>query len=391
MNRVSLNRISLVRQTISALVAMILTGAMASSQSLKTGPTAADDAPRRTHFETDPRLEAPMTVQSPAYAQRRLWQGITRNTKTRIERHPWARDLDDVPVCLAGNAVSARALMDAAAARVLARWEWTDRNAYRLLSPEWELDEVFGAQSEEERERFQSGREFIRVLNALPADERASLESGNPVSFASLPPGMRIAVGAMLDPLVREQKKKGWEVFPAERINEASLRLGRLPATEFDRLFLTLKVPGGNGAGFRINDYETRKQDRDAARQGRQRAGKPGKPEDLDDLYVPKRFEVSPEQAKRLPTLKRLVTLDGQNVSFPDVLLLLYKQYGIPFVSDPKIVMPQRADVHLSSMPLGEALDRLTEIYKDTEWEWRKYGVLVVRGPSNGARHPKQQ
>lgn len=384
-----MNRISFIRLTISYLVAVILAGAVAS-QSLETGATTAGHALHRTHFETDPRLEAPMTVQSSAYAHRRLWQGITRKTKTPIERHEWVRGLDDDPISLAGNAVSARALMDAAAARILARWEWTDRNGYRLLAPEGELDKAFGAQSEEERERFQSGREFIRVLNALPADERASLESGTPVPFASLPPGMRMAVGGMLDPLVREQKKKDWAVFPAERINEASLRLERSPATEFTRLFLTLKVPGGNGAGFRINDYETRKQDRDATRQGRQHAGKPGEPEDLDSLYVPKRFEVSPEQAKRLPTLKRLVILDGQNVTFPDVLLLLYKQYGIPFISDPKTAMRQRADVHLSSMPLGEALDHLTKIYKDTEWEWRKYNILVVRGPSNAARYPKQ-
>jgi hypothetical protein len=48
--------------------------------------------------------------------------------------------------------------------------------------------------------------------------------------------------------------------------------------------------------------------------------------------------------------------------------------------------MPQRANVHLPLMPLGEALDQLTQIYKGTEWEWRKYGVLVVRGPSNPVR-----
>lgn len=51
--------------------------------------------------------------------------------------------------------------------------------------------------------------------------------------------------------------------------------------------------------------------------------------------------------------------------------------------------MPQRADVRLYRMTLGKALDRLTEIYQDTEWEWRKYGFPVIRGPRNPARTTK--
>jgi hypothetical protein len=42
-------------------------------------------------------------------------------------------------------------------------------------------------------------------------------------------------------------------------------------------------------------------------------------------------------------------------------------------------------------MPLGQALDELTRIYPDTEWEWRKYGFLVVRGPMNPMRDTKER
>jgi hypothetical protein len=98
------------------------------------------------------------------------------------------------------------------------------------------------------------------------------------------------------------------------------------------------------------------------------------------------KFALTQEAAKRLPALERKVTIQMRDVSFPEVLRYLHNVYNIAYVCDPGGVMPQRANVNIVNMPLGKALDRLTQIYKDTEWEWRKLNFLLLRGPQNPSR-----
>lgn len=371
--------------TVIKLGAVVLATMSLTTVRVSSRPHKTDATLYQSYFEKDSRLNAPMTIQSASYMHLRLWRAIARTTKVPIDREQNAMELDTDPVALAGKDVPARALMDAAAARILARWERTEKKGYRLLVPQAEMDRGYGASNEYERERFRAGRAFIRALMALPAEERSRMESGQSVPFTSLPSDMQMAVTEMLQSLARQAQVTGWTVFPVARVAEAEFRLERKPSSEFNRLWLQLKVPGQD-VGFRINDYEEKKQERAGkARQKWQQMGEP------DGLYIPEKFEVSQEAAKRLPALKRVVQIDAEGATFPKVLWLLHEKYGIAFLSDPKRTMPQRADVHLPPMPLGEALDKLTKIYKDTEWEYRKLGFIIVRGPRNPSREPKQK
>lgn len=334
----------------------------------------------RHYFDNDPRLDTKMTINSRACTHLTLWREITRWTRVPIDREQGASEFDDVPLVLAGHRVPARAIMDAVAARIMARWERMERDGYRFLVPQGEADRGFNPYNEHERERFRIGAGFIRDFHALSQESQKRLLQG-PVPFTDLPVGMQQAVAGMLASLShewQEQKGRGTSVQP-HQLSAARFRLDRKPAHGFNRYFITVSVQNVGSTGWRLNDYEMQ----EAARRQKRKAG------EYVDIYLPRKFEVSQEKAKRLSALQQTVELDAQNITLPGVLLQLHEKYGIPFVCDPEREMPQRADVNLSRMTLGEALDRLMELYPNTEWEWRKYGVMVVRGPLNPARDRK--
>ena len=106
----------------------------------------------------------------------------------------------------------------------------------------------------------------------------------------------------------------------------------------------------------------------------------------IDPLYETRKFELTRMEARDLPVFQQKITLTGKQMTFPQVLQSLHQKYGISYVCDPQRYMPQRADIKIPSLPLGDALDYLTGVFHDTEWEWRKYNVLIVRGPLNPAR-----
>lgn len=187
----------------------------------------------------------------------------------------------------------------------------------------------------------------------------------------------------MLDALAKEYPHS--LPYPSGRLALSTLMLQRQTRGDINLYRITVQGPG-QSTSFKINDYEYRQQQQDAERRKRERAG------ELSPLYVPTAFEIPNAQAKKRPELKKVVQLDLDRATLVQTLIQLHEKYDIPFVTDPPPLREkaQRVDIHLGPMPLGEVLDKLTQLYKDTEWEWRKYGFLVVRGPFNHARDPKQ-
>lgn len=368
--------------------AAVVTTVCASIVPPADGQSAWTDRGRRqrsaTTFETDARLEAKMTQRPGEWRVFQIWNAVTRRTKVRIEREDGAGDIEEGTIAGGWKGVSARAVMDAVAAFYVAPWERTERNSYRLLVPDRERDFTFSAKSDWERQRFAIGREFIRSLERLSPEERSRVDSGRSQPFSALPPEMQQQALGMLEQLELEYRSRGVGTSAYGRdLAGATFRLERKPARDFNRLFLTIKVPDVGSTGFRINDYEEKKRQREAART--RRAG--GGP---DALYTPVKFEVKPEDARQLPELRRKVEIKLERGTFTDVLQHLHRNHGIAYLASPAIAMPKTARVRLPLMPLHEALDRLTAIFPDTEWEWRRYGFLLVRGPRNPARGPSR-
>ena len=348
-----------------------------------SGPSTGLDVKSKqatTQFERDQRLEVRISIASKTDWSLRIWGALTGKTGVRIECDDAAAEIADGTLAVGLRSVSARSIMDAMAALFGAKWSYTQRKTYILLVGNREMLETFAPKGEREIERFTAGKPFLHSLESMSPEQKSALESGRSVPFNSLPQDMQSSVSAMLGSLAQEYREKGkGDTVSVDALSQAAFRLDRKPAAGFNRLFLTVKVPGVGSTGWRLNDYEDQLKAREQARTSR-RAG------ELENEYDAKRFELSHEEAKCLPEFQRKVELDIRDSTFPRVLQKLNEDYRLPFVSDPEQLMPQRADVMITSTTLGDALDRLAAIYKDTEWEWRRMGVLVIRGPTNPNR-----
>ena len=331
-------------------------------------------------LDSDTRLARRVSIAASSPTHIRLYGVVSRKAGVAIDREAAAAEFDNSRVALAAPNAAARALMDAIASRVLARWEKVDRNRYRLLVPGAEIDWIYKAKNEFTAERYRLGTEFIQSVGSLDFGLRAEIAAGQPILIARLPAQMRELLNGMLESCAKENKSKGLgpTVFGSD-LSNATLRMQRQSTPPgFQEFWVNVGVPGVGSSGFRINNYAS------------SRAGGQSQTNASSQTHDPQRFEVKPSDAKLLSELKVVVTLDAGKITFPDAMRLLHEKYGFAYISDSKTDMPQKAEVRIPRMSLGEALDRLTEIFKDTEWEWRKYGFIVIRGPNNPARDPKQ-
>jgi hypothetical protein len=337
----------------------------------------------QTFFERDSRLDVTLSQRAGKTTYREIWNQITRYTRVPLESEEAAREFFDAQIATGYHKMSARSLMDAMAAHTMTRWERTDKNGYRLLVSEKEM-RIHRPKNVHQEERYAQGAKFVNELNKLSTEEQKRIRSGEYVSLDSLPGEMRRAVEGVMEALNQEYVStgRGETLHAAKLIESTRIKFEQEPQKGFNRYFLTVHVPGVGSSGCAFTDYEDRQKEVDAERARKQRAG------DLDELYSPVKFAISQESARNLPVLQRKVTVQMRETTLPDVLRYLHTTYGIAYFSDPVIALPKRANVNIIGMPLSKALDRLTQIYEKTEWEWRKSNILLIRGPDNPARTP---
>lgn len=344
------------------------------------GSIVANATKADTLFATDKRLNAPLTLTNAAMTNRRLLAEIRRATNTPITADESPTDIRDSSVSITLSDAPARAVMDALASLLSGRWERTAKNGYRLVNSGKEADEAFLPKNDYQRERFQAGMELLNGLNQLPLNEQEKVYSGQLCAVSALPEVLQQNLGRMVIALQEEYSPKGIRTFPPASIATAQFRLERKRRDGFNSFWITVRADGVGSSGFRFNDYAARKADRESNARLHQQKGS------LDPFYQPENYIVSRSEAKRRPELQRTIELTAKKVTFPEAMKLLHQRYGINFVSDSARYMRQRADVELRTISLGQAMDKLTKLYKDTEWEWRKLGVIVIRGPMNPNR-----
>jgi hypothetical protein len=93
------------------------------------------------------------------------------------------------------------------------------------------------------------------------------------------------------------------------------------------------------------------------------------------------------------PKMAALVSLNVEGATFARALWELSQSSSLAFVADADPPLPpnypvqwQKLTIYEGPMPLRAMLDRLTALFKDTEWEYRESGIVVFRGPLNQAR-----
>jgi hypothetical protein len=277
----------------------------------------------------------------------------------------------------------ARSVMDALAALTLYRWERTEKNGYRLLISQREMN-VYKPKNPHQKDRYAQGLKFVQELDKLPAPEQNRIRAGEQVPLHSLPPEMRQAAEGVLEALNQELVSQGRSaaIELNQLVQGTTVRLRHQKIKNFNRYSFGIHVPELGGASISFSDYESHEREAQAARERKIQSGQ------SDALYEPVRFALSQDEARKLPALQKKVTVQMRDVTLPQVLRYLHVTYGVAYISDPELAIPQRASVNIVNLPLGKALDRLTQTYDNTEWEWRKSKFLVVRGPNNPSRTP---
>ena len=271
-------------------------------------------------------------------------------------------------------------VMDALAAMYLAQWQ-KDKEAYYLISGRHILDAVYGYRDEHKQARLQAGWEFIRSIENIKKNESFFSPAGLP--YSSFSPSLQNDIRQMMSAMQKQNAAHpGIEAFVAN-LDQSNITIRRkVGITGTIEYFLGVRNENGD-MGFRIHNYGDPK-----ALNNSSNGGKTNIPN--TQYYPTEEFEISEKDAKKHPALRKTVTINLRGYTFPLVMRHLHQEYSIPFVSDLPKHMPQKANVSIGPVSLGKALDYLTSVYKETEWELRKSGFIIVRGPTNPARDALQ-
>ena len=286
-------------------------------------------------------------------------------------------ELTDASVFVAFDKVKASELMDAIAALWLLRWQKDTPRSYRLLLRGGELDEVYPPASEDRRERYAAGTEFMDKITALPKGGAGDdLQSGQIISAGDLSPELQQVLARLIAADGREAASKGFDApFPRERLSDATLRLKTMPHKQneqgFTSWFMNIKLTDWGEMGFMFTDYEQKIKKR---------------PADADkDIFTPVKFQIPTKEVLKVPALRRSVRLSRKNATVTEALQALHDQYGIAVLADAPEYMKERADVAIRSETMGEAFEQLAALFPGMQWEYRLSKFFIVRGANNPA------
>lgn len=335
------------------------------------GPPSSPPSPPSL-LSRDPRLKKVTKLLAHETSTGRVFAQVFRATTVRL--YSDESELQLAPLIVANSALDTAALMDGIAALWLVRWEKDTQKRYKLLVPE-SVEKSQLPANRYERDRSASAQDFAAGLKKLPPPVRAALAAGNSIPANLLPPDMLRAVHVMTDSVNREhQAPEDDNPFPLSRLAESALRVNAKNRGSYSSYFVSLELPGWGSMGWRITDDK------------RQR-GKPDAATSSANIHAPLKLEVKPKDARGLPALSRKVSISLKEATLPEVLADLYKHYRISFVADPQFAFKQKADVFINDEPLATVLDKLTTLYRGSEWEYRKLGFLVFRSANNPARN----
>lgn len=378
----------MIRRLVTLSCAAVLIACAGPAFSQQSAPNATNPLPPapRTYLETDPRLAETLTLNVTGQTFAQICERIRRKTGVRLTFSEGANEFRNQAVVIYGENVPARAVMDALAAIYLCRWERVSEKHFNLL----DVDHLAASTPDQElRNAVAAAGLGIRdAIQALSPAERARLTSEQLVPFVSLSPYVQATTRQFFEACNRRSAGATQATpIPIEALTNSQFAFSSEARQDHTAYHVRIQIPNvdenrSNMSGtFYFDDRGERRQREIQRRAARAVSG------EVDELYVPRRYEISADEARRRPELQKLVELSTQNATYNEAFARLCRQAGVPFVHLLNEQQPVRRDVNLPRMPLSEALDRLTADFTTSEWEYRRPGFLVVRGPGNGARY----
>jgi hypothetical protein len=322
-------------------------------------------------LEKDPLLAKRLSLKKAKITVGELLKDLKKQTPLSLStvlEQQYACGCEEIPLS---------ALMDAIAALDELRWKKKE-TGYELVQSFYT-----GTESDDPLNSLynREGMKMIHEFLKLPKETRDLLKSG--MSLSQLPEKMYPPMFNTVNAQYNSERTKPGESIDAKPSDFSRERIRiYVEEVESDGNFNQYKVQysaPGMSAGYTVSDYAEKRETHD--REKAKNNDDPAFP-----LYEAISSEVPPSKARQQKELNRLVKIELRGVQFPEVLASLAEKYSVPFVCNVPLMMPQKATVRLAEMPLYRALDRLTRIYDETEWEWRRLGFIVVRGPSNPSR-----
>jgi cytochrome c556 len=333
----------------------------------------------RTFLENDRLLQTEISQVGKVVSYAHIFKEMSREAKIRLHFAKSTGDVANTKLVVAYKSMPVGAVMDAVAALYLFRWQKTTDKQYHLLGSSVGADTVFLPKNEYQRDRFAASKAFLASLDKLPATERNRILAGSPIH--ALPPSLQTPVKEMIQALNRQKVAEGRNPWDMDRLRDATLRVSEESREGFRTYKFNVTLPGIRSTSFAYNDYADTKREAERANTKTGNAS-------IGAIYSTALYAVPRREADKQAQMKKRVSLNVRDATLPQVLLMLHQKYDIPFVSQNEKELPQRADVRFDSLPLATALDRLTELYKGTDWELRRLGFVVVWGENNRPRNP---
>lgn len=292
--------------------------------------------------------------------------------------------------------VAAASLMDAIAALNGSEWR-AEGGVIRLYPGRGYLDRTFQPVNDQDEERLKIGLKFLAGIDALPAGLRKSLFAPEGLKVVDMPSDLQRNFHDMLERTAIEHKMNQ-SILAPESLPQFVVSLKNDSYEDEPRVrgvFVYFSAPDGTRGGWRIHDYETASVKSDTAvnnnpsRQAYSEGVTSTKTTEVT-RYPAIKFALSQEQALTLPRWRRPASLNVTNALLWQAAATLAQTYHFPVITDPKFTLRQKASFSVQQKPLIVVIDELTKTYKETEWEIRDAGFLVLRGPSSPTRDPKK-
>lgn len=340
-------------------------------------------------LESDTRLAAdvPQIVGSTVTTSRVC---VLLKAADRVPTSVQKGEMRDATLFLTFDKARAWAVMDAVAALWLVRWGRTEDNGYILMTSADEIRSSFTPSNKYKRRRNEAGMKFLMDLDRLPPGVRADLRAGKRVSVSDLPPQMQAHLSEMVEALNQERvaKSPDNDPFPLSLVPQSTLTFSMKDYGEVQDYWVKVSNSMWGETGFAFDNYEYNRRPRPgvgssgSATTAREGSGDAKATRE----YSPIKFEITQKQARTLPELRKSIRIERRRATLPQILREMYDRYDTSIVADPPAVQKQICDVSFDAASLPEAFDRLTQIYRDTQWEYRPSGFFVIRSGPNPAR-----
>jgi hypothetical protein len=288
---------------------------------------------------------------------------------------------------LACKNISVKQLMDGMTSVYPLRWQRIKENnksIYIFKDSQQIFDRVYGAKTQQAENIYRQGKVLIDQLKKNKSiGEKLFIKQNELAStrFGDLPSDIQSSIQYMMEQNSERRQLQGQNSIDTSDLTNSQfgIEIKESPGN-FDEYALRYRMPNRTG-NFRFTTYERGKSERG---ENFYSAANSYYSSATTTYDLKKMAAESLKNLKNNPELKdKKITLNVQGKRLWEIALILHEKYQINFMMDGKSQHTQRATFSFQDEPLSDALDRLTALYKNTNWGCRPGGLIVLRGPGN--------